>query len=106
MKHGLKGLLFVFSVAACSTAESQKTVKHDTNFEVGEAKPNQFWWPDKVNLSPLRQNTRMLTQWDLNSIMRKNLKNLFKTVKKDIATVMKTSQDWWPTDYGIMVHFY
>ena len=53
MKHGLKGLLFVFSVAACSTAESQKTVKHDANFEVGEAKPNQFWWPDKVNLSPL-----------------------------------------------------
>ena len=67
----------------------------------GEPTPNRFWWPDQLDLSPLRQHAaesnplgesfdyaRAFATLDLNA------------VKQDIKNVLKTSQDWWPADYG------
>ena len=61
----------------------------------------QFWWPDLLDLSPLRLHAaesnplgetfdyaRAFASLDLNA------------VKKDIKQVLTTSQDWWPADYG------
>ena len=64
-------------------------------------KSNQFWWPEQVDLSPLRrqaiESSPMAADFDYAAA--------FATldlaeVKKDIENVLTTSQDWWPADYG------
>ena len=50
MKKTMKSLLAAFAVAAvpfvlASVASAQKPMS------------NQFWWPDKLDVSPLRQNS-------------------------------------------------
>ncbi len=62
---------------------------------------NQDWWPNRLNLKILHQNS------PLSNPMGKDIKYAeeFKTVdldalKKDIDELMTTSQDWWPADYG------
>jgi catalase-peroxidase len=63
--------------------------------------PNQFWWPEKLNLSPLRQHAAesnpMGEAFDYAAAF--NELDL-DAVKKDIEAVLTTSQDWWPADYG------
>ena len=62
---------------------------------------NQFWWPERLDLAPLRQHTAESSPMDSKFNYAKEFKKLdLKAVKKDIETLMKTSQDWWPADYG------
>ena len=62
---------------------------------------NQFWWPEKLNLSPLRQHAAesnpMGEEFDYAAAF--NELDL-DAVKEDIEAVLTTSQDWWPADYG------
>lgn len=66
-----------------------------------DAKSNQFWWPEQLDLSPLRQHSTeanpMGETFDYAEAFKKLDLNL---VKKDIEALMTTSQDWWPADYG------
>ncbi|WP_069948856.1 catalase/peroxidase HPI [Microbulbifer aggregans] len=67
----------------------------------GAPKSNQFWWPDQLDLAPLRDHgaeSNPLGE-DFNYAKAFNSLDL-KAVKKDIETTLKTSQDWWPADYG------
>ncbi len=70
-------------------------------FAQAEPRSNQFWWPELLNLSPLRQHAA-----ESNPMGEKfDYAEAFASVdlnalKKDIETLMKTSQDWWPADYG------
>jgi catalase-peroxidase len=62
---------------------------------------NQFWWPERLDLSPLRQHTVESNPMDRDFNYAKAFNKLdLEAVKKDIAVLMKTSQDWWPSDYG------
>jgi catalase-peroxidase len=65
------------------------------------AKSNQFWWPDQVDLSPLRDHGAESNPMgdDFNYAAAFAALDL-DAVKKDIETLMKDSQDWWPADYG------
>jgi catalase-peroxidase len=67
----------------------------------GMAKPNKFWWPDQVDLSPLRDHgpTSNPLGEDFNYAAAFAALDL-DAVKKDITDVMTTSQDWWPADWG------
>jgi catalase-peroxidase len=67
----------------------------------GEPKPNQFWFPEMIDLTPLRQQAAESNPLgaDFNYAEAFNTLDL-AAVKKDIEVVMKTSQDWWPADYG------
>ena len=68
---------------------------------IGEAKTSQFWWPNNVNLAPLRQHAKESSPMDSSFNYAKEFKKLnIKVVKKDIEKVMTTSQDWWPADWG------
>ena len=66
-----------------------------------EPTTNQFWWPEQVNLSPLRQHAESSNPLgaDFNYADEFNTLNL-AAVKKDIEALMTESQDWWPADYG------
>tara|TARA_R110002110_G_scaffold415856_2_gene658414 strand:+ start:16043 stop:18241 length:2199 start_codon:yes stop_codon:yes gene_type:complete len=67
----------------------------------GEAKTNQFWWPEQVNLQPLRQHAAESNPLEKDFNYAKAFESVdLKALKNDIETVMKTSQDWWPADYG------
>lgn len=64
-------------------------------------KTNEYWWPKLLDLSPLRQpNTNSnpmgpqfnyaeaFNSLDLNAVIR------------DLEKLMKSSQEWWPADFG------
>ena len=62
---------------------------------------NKFWWPDSLDLAPLRHNDESSNPMDKKFDYAKEFRKLdLDAVKKDIAQVMTTSQDWWPSDYG------
>jgi catalase-peroxidase len=66
-----------------------------------QATTNGFWWPDQLDLKPLRQNTAESNPLGKSFNYAEQFKSLdLKAVKTDIATVLKTSQPWWPADYG------
>jgi catalase-peroxidase len=62
---------------------------------------NQFWWPELLDLSPLRQNDARSNPLGEQFNYAKEFQSLdLKAVKKDINAALSTSQDWWPADYG------
>jgi catalase-peroxidase len=62
---------------------------------------NQFWFPDHLDLAPLRQHAAESSPLDKNFKYAQAFRKLdIEAVKKDIKKVMLTSQDWWPADYG------
>ncbi len=66
-----------------------------------EAKPNQFWWPDQIDLTPLRQHAAESNPMGKDFDYAKEFSSLdLDAVKQDIKKVLTTSQDWWPADYG------
>ncbi len=59
------------------------------------------WWPEQLNLSILHQNAPKSNPMGLNFNYAEEFKKLdLAAVKKDIAELMTTSQEWWPADYG------
>ncbi|MCX7632841.1 MAG: catalase/peroxidase HPI [Turneriella sp.] len=71
------------------------------SYTEGEPRPNSFWWPNLVDLSPLRQNASQGNPYGDNFDYAREFRTLnLADVKKDIEKVMKTSQDWWPADFG------
>lgn len=70
-------------------------------FSAGEPKSPTFWWPDQLNLMPLRQNAEKSNPLGENFNYAKAFNSLdLEAVKKDIRQVINTPQDWWPADYG------
>ncbi len=67
----------------------------------GEPRSNQYWWPEQLDLSPLRQHAAESNPLGEDFDYAKAFSTLdLNAVKQDIRTVLTTSQDWWPADYG------
>ena len=70
-------------------------------FAQGEPKSNQFWWPEQLDLSPLRQHGSESNPLGSDFNYAEEFASLdLDEVKKDIEALMTSSQDWWPADYG------
>jgi len=70
---------------------------------LAESQPtmNSFWWPEQLDLKPLRQNSAESNPLGKAFNYAEQFKALdLKAVKHDIANVLHTSQPWWPADYG------
>jgi len=62
---------------------------------------NQHWWPEKLNLKILHQNSPSSDPMGKDFNYAEEFKTLdLDALKKDIDELMTTSQDWWPADYG------
>ena len=62
---------------------------------------NQYWWPDKLNLQPLRQHDPASNPLGKDFNYAEAFSKLdLNTVKADIKALLTQSQDWWPADYG------
>jgi catalase-peroxidase len=67
----------------------------------GAPQSPQFWWPDLLDLSPLRQHGVDSNPLDRDFDYKKAFATLdLNAVKQDIRTALATSQPWWPADYG------
>ena len=66
-----------------------------------EPKSNQFWWPEQLDLSPLRAHGVESHPYGEEFDYAKGFESLdLDAVKADIRAVLTDSQDWWPADYG------
>ncbi len=62
---------------------------------------NDFWWPEKLDLRPLRQHAVESNPYGESFNYAEEFKKLdLNAVKQDIAALMTQSQPWWPADYG------
>ncbi|TNF71205.1 MAG: catalase/peroxidase HPI, partial [Acidobacteria bacterium] len=66
-----------------------------------KATTNRDWWPDRLNLKILHQNSPMCDPMGEEFNYAEEFKSLdLEAVKKDLYALMTDSQDWWPADYG------
>ncbi len=66
-----------------------------------EGAGNRDWWPKQLNLKILRKNPAVANPMGENFSYAAAFSTLdLAAVKQDIGTLMTTSQDWWPADYG------
>ena len=66
-----------------------------------EPPTNKFWWPDRVDLSPLRANSAESNPYGDDFDYAKEFAKIdLDALKKDIEKTLTTSQPWWPADYG------
>jgi catalase-peroxidase len=85
-------LAISFSTSAVATNTASSEVK---------SKSNQFWWPEQLDLGPLRDHGIESNPYGATFDYAKELKTLdLQALKKDIDATLTTSQDWWPADYG------
>jgi catalase-peroxidase len=62
---------------------------------------NQFWWPERLDLMPLRQHAAESNPMGKQFTYAHEFNKLdLNAVKKDLRELMTASQDWWPADYG------
>ena len=66
-----------------------------------QAKSNQFWWPDQLDLTPLRDHDTRSNPLGEDFDYAKAISELdLDQVKADVEAVLTDSKDWWPADWG------
>ncbi len=66
-----------------------------------DAPDNDYWWPNRLSLDPLRQTSRESGPLGKDFDYAKKFESLdLHALKADLKKLMTTSQDWWPPDYG------
>ena len=73
---------------------------HAAHTAVGSA-AIEHWWPNQLSLRMLHQNSPMSNPMGDDFDYAQEFKTLdLAAVKQDLTTLMTSSQDWWPADYG------
>ena len=69
--------------------------------QVGQAKTNQFWWPEQLDLSALRDRDTRSNPYGPDFDYAAEFSKLdIEAAKADINALLTESQDWWPADFG------
>jgi len=107
----LIGLSSILLLGACSN-ENKTTMeekgkcpfgfdKGHKKEQVSIIKSNDDWWPNKLNVDVLAQNSELSNPMGNEFDYEKEFNKLdYDQLKKDIEAVLTESQDWWPADYG------
>jgi catalase-peroxidase len=62
---------------------------------------NQDWWPNQPNLQVLNHHNPLSNPMDRDFDYAEEFRTLdLEALRRDLIEVMRTSQDWWPADYG------
>ena len=100
------GLLLVLLVS-CNSDENHTKYEEiqspiaSNKIKMGKAKTNNFWWPDQLDLSALRDHDTRSNPLGNNFDYAAAFKLLdLSAVKKDIDILLTQPQDWWPADFG------
>ena len=66
-----------------------------------KAVTNDHWWPNRLDLKPLRNNSPASNPLGADFDYAKAFESLdLDAVTRDLEVLMTTSQDWWPADFG------
>lgn len=69
-----------------------------TNFK---KQSNSDWWPEKLNLKILHQQSEKSNPMGENFNYADEFKKLdYQALKSDLEKLMTDSQEWWPADWG------
>jgi catalase-peroxidase len=84
-----------------SVSESENPVVPSPTAKETRPKSNRDWWPNQPNLQVLQQHSRGPSPMGSGYKYAEEFKTLdLDALKRDIFQVMKTSQAFWPADYG------
>ena len=94
-------MLFKALPIAAAISIAVSTMLLPSTVMANEAKTNQFWWPEQLDLSPLRQHGEESNPYGEEFNYAKEFASLDITLlKKDIETTLTDSKAWWPADWG------
>ncbi|MCS6786182.1 MAG: catalase/peroxidase HPI [Thiobacillaceae bacterium] len=82
--------------------EQAKCPFHTPHTQAARQGPtNADWWPNRLNLAILRQNSPMSDPMGEGFDYAREFESLdYYAVKEDLRRLMTQSQDWWPADFG------
>ena len=87
---------FVAALAALAPVATPSTAE-----AAGTVMSNRDWWPERLDLSPLRQHSPTSNPMGDDFNYAEEFKKLdLEAVKADLKALMTSSQPWWPADYG------
>ncbi len=90
----LKPLMALVAAFALTVATGAALAQVDT-------RSPQFWWPEQLDLTPLRQHEMRPSPYGDDFTYAEAFASLdLDAVKANIEVVMTESQDWWPADWG------
>jgi catalase-peroxidase len=71
------------------------------NHAAGGGTSNRDWWPNGLKLELLHQHSSKSNPMDQDFNYAEEFKSLdLAALKKDLASLMTDSQEWWPADFG------
>ncbi|MDC0535351.1 catalase/peroxidase HPI [Francisellaceae bacterium] len=84
------------------SSESKCPMSSGANKQVtGEGRSIKDWWPNKLNLNILHQNSSLSNPMGDSFNYAEEFKKLdLDAIKKDLHDLMTDSQEWWPADFG------
>src|ERR1700691_3244780 len=88
--------------AAQTTATETESPMHGAvTINSRKVQRNEHWWPDRLDLAVLHQNTKLADPMSQDFDYAAEFKTLdLDAVVKDLHALMTDSQSWWPADYG------
>ncbi len=96
-----RNLLMTSAMVGLMAISLMPAIAVSATMQKAEAKPNQFWWPDQLNLAPLRDQDVASNPYGKTFNYAEEFKKVdLKALKADIEAALTESQDWWPADYG------
>ena len=86
---------------SASTSESENPAIQPPSPVTDHPRSLQDWWPNQVDLTVLNRTSRESDPLGEDFDYAAEVATLdVAAVKRDLAELMKTSQDWWPADWG------
>jgi catalase-peroxidase len=87
--------------ATQSVSESENPAISAPDPKPHRPRTNRDWWPNQPDLSILHQHSPLSDPMGKGFKYKEEFKNLdVEALKRDLFEVMRTSQDWWPADWG------
>jgi catalase-peroxidase len=84
-----------------SASESENPAIPSPKPKAGAPLTNRDWWPDQIDVSTLQPHNPLGTPFNADFSYAEEFAKLdVEALKADVFSVMTTSQDWWPADYG------
>src|SRR6476620_9107978 len=88
-------------LAEMNESEQKCPVVHGRAPEPVQGGGNRGWWPERLNLKILAKNPAVANPYGEDFDYAEAFGSLdLAEVKRDIAELLTTSQDWWPADFG------
>ncbi|CAN5585941.1 catalase/peroxidase HPI [soil metagenome] len=84
-----------------SGSESENPAIPSPELKAGAPRKNQDWWPNQIDVSVLHAHSNKGNPLGDDFSYAAEFAQLdVEALKADVISVITTSQDWWPADYG------